>query len=116
MSNRDDLFKVLSGEKPERIPCVHFGFWDEKAMHKLAPADCYDENTLSILSDDPPAVNYSNEPRTRESRNRAVRMAQHLDMAAIGVGKGGVTSFGHGGPAEIQPSNRKDQSIQNTAV
>jgi len=103
MSNRDDLFKVLSGEKPERIPCVHFGFWDEKAMHKLAPADCYDENTLSILSDDPPAVNYSKEPRTRESRNRAIRMAQHLDMAAIGVGKGGVTSFGHGGPAEIQP-------------
>lgn len=103
MSNRDDLFKVLSGEKPDRIPCIHFGFWDEKAMHKLAPPDCYDENTLSLPSDNPPCITYSKEPRTRESRNRAVRMAQHLDTAAIGVGKGGVTSFGHGGPAEIQP-------------
>ncbi len=103
MSNRDDLFKVLSGEKPERIPCIHFGFWDEKSMHKLAPMDCYDENTLSLPADDPPCISYSKEPRTRESRNRAVRMAQHLDTAAIGVGKGGVITFGHGGPAEIQP-------------
>ncbi|MBA7699204.1 hypothetical protein ES703_107894 [subsurface metagenome] len=103
MSNRNDLFKVLSGKKPDRIPCIHFGFWDEKAMHKLAPADCYDLNTLSLPSDDPPCIGYSKEPRTQESRNRAVRMAQHLDTAAIGVGKGGVIAFGHGGPTEIQP-------------
>jgi len=111
MSNRNDLLKVLSGEKPERIPCVHFGFWDEQSMHKLAPADCYDENTLSMPSDNPPSINFSKEPRTAESRNRAVRMARHLDTATIGVGKGGVTTFGHGGPAEIQPVviERNDQ-------
>ena len=103
MSNRDDLLKVLSGEKPERTPCIHFGFWDEKSMHKLAPTDCYDENTLSLPSDKPPSISYSKEPRTSGSRNCALRMAQHLDTAAIGVGKGGVTTFGHGGPAEIQP-------------
>ncbi len=103
MSNRNDLFKVLSGEKPDRIPCIHFGFWDEKAMHKLAPAACFDENTLSLPADNPAATGYSEEPRTRESRNRALQMAQHLDTAAIGVGKGGVIAFGHGGPAEIQP-------------
>jgi hypothetical protein len=111
MSNRDDLFKVLSGEKPDRIPCIHFGFWDEKAMHKLAPEDCYDENTLSLPSDDPPMTGFSQEPRTPESRNRAIRMAEYLDTATIGTGKGGVTTFGHGGPAEIQPTviERTDQ-------
>ena len=111
MSNRDDLFKVLSGEKPDRIPCIHFGFWDEKAMHKLSPEDCYDENTLSLPSDDPPTTGFSQEPRTRESRNRAIRMGKYLDTAIIGTGKGGVTTFGHGGPAEIQPTviERTDQ-------
>ncbi len=111
MSNRDDLFKVLSGEKPDRIPCIHFGFWDEKAMHKLSPEDCYDENTLSLPSDDPPMTGFPQEPRTQESRNRAIRMAEYLDTSIIGTGKGGVTTFGHGGPAEIQPTviERTDQ-------
>ena len=104
MSNRDDFYRLISGSgKPEKIPCAHYGFWDEKSMHKLAPADCYDENTLHMPSDDPSRDCYSKEPRTEESRKRAVRMARHLDMAFIGVGKGGVLMFGHGGPGEIQP-------------
>lgn len=104
MSNRDDFFKLISGEGGlAKIPCVHFGFWDEKAMHKLAPENCYDENTLSMPSDDPYRDFFSQEPRTKESRDRAVRMAHYLDTTFIGVGKGGVLAFGHGGPGEIQP-------------
>ncbi len=72
-------------------------------MHKLAPADCYDENTLSMPSDSPLVDCFSPEPRTPESRERAVRMARYLDTTFIGVGKGGVLTFGHGGPGEIQP-------------
>jgi hypothetical protein len=103
VSNRDDLIKVLRGERPERIPCISYGFWDEKSMHKLAPADCYDEDTLCTPSDDPPRDRFSPEPRSRAGRERAVRMAAHLDSAKIGVGKGGAITFGHGGPGEIQP-------------
>ncbi|HUV07868.1 MAG TPA: uroporphyrinogen decarboxylase family protein [Spirochaetia bacterium] len=105
MSNRDDFFKLTDGSgELGKIPCVHFGFWDEKSMHKLAPPDCYDENTLPTPSDDPTRDSFSREPRTAESRDRAVRMAEYLDTTFIGVGKGGVLSFGHGGPAEIQPA------------
>lgn len=103
MSNRDDLMAVLAGRKPDRIPFIPIGFWDEKTMHKLTPEDCYDENTSSGPSDDPPRDRFSAEPRTQESRERAVRMARHVDMATIGAGKGGVFPFGHGGPGEIQP-------------
>ena len=102
MNNRDDLLGLLSGRKPDRIPFIFMGFHDEKAMHKLAPADCYDENTYYIPQDDPPRDRFAPEPRTDESRERAVRLAGHLDMATIGVGKGGVLPFGHGGPGEIQ--------------
>ncbi len=93
----------MRGGRPKRIPCAHFGFWDERAMHKLAPADCWDENTLSEPCDDPARDHFSCAPRTAESRERAIRMARHLDTVFIGVGKGGVTTFGHGGPGEIQP-------------
>jgi hypothetical protein len=103
VSNRDDFLRVVRGEKPLRVPCVHYGFWDEKAMHKLAPADTWDENTMMFPQDDPPCDGYSAGPRTPESRGRAIRMARHLDAATIGVGKGAVIDFGHGGPGEIQP-------------
>ncbi len=103
MSCRDDLLSVLSGRKPDRTPYMFVGFWDEKTTHRFAPADCYDENTYYVPSDDPPRDRYSSEPRTRESRERAVRMARYLDMATLGVGKGAVFPFGHGGPGEIQP-------------
>jgi hypothetical protein len=103
MKNRENLIRVLSGQKPERIPLIFMGFWDERSMHKLAPPDCYDENTYYIPSDEPPRDSFSKEPRTRESRERAVRMADYLDMATLGTGKGGVFPFGHGGPGEIQP-------------
>ncbi|HUX22785.1 MAG TPA: hypothetical protein VMW69_16235, partial [Spirochaetia bacterium] len=103
MSNRDDLLAVVKGERPERIPYIPIGFWDEKTMHKLVPPDCYDENTNYIPSDDPPNQRFADEPRTDESRDRAVRMARYMDMATIGAGKGGVFPFGHGGPGEIQP-------------
>ena len=103
MSNRDDLLGMLSGHKPDRIPFIFMGFHDEKAMHKLVPPDTYDENTYCVPQDDPPRDRFSDAPRTRESHQRAVRMAEHLDMATIGVGKGGVLPFGHGGPAEIMP-------------
>jgi hypothetical protein len=103
VSNRDDFLTLIRGGRPGRIPCVHFGFWDERAMHKLAPRECWDENTLCTPSDDPPRDRYSAEPRTAESRECAIRLARHLDTAFIGVGKGGVTTFGHGGPGEIQP-------------
>lgn len=104
MSRRDDLLNMLSGHgKPDRIPFIFNGFHDEKTMHKFAPEECYDENTYYIPSDDPPRDRFSSEPRTHASRERAVRMAEYLDMATIGVGKGGVFPFGHGGPGEIQP-------------
>jgi len=103
MSNRDDLLAVIRGEKPERIPYIFIGFWDEKTMHKFVPADCYDENTHSVPSDDPPRERFSCEPRTPDSRQRAVRLARYLDMATLGAGKGAVLPFGHGGPGEIQP-------------
>lgn len=103
MSNRDDLLKVLSGQKPDRIPYIADPFWNEKGIHKFVPENCYDENTFCLPSDDPARDGYSSEPRTQASRETAVRMAQYLDMATIGVGKGGVFTFGHGGPGEIQP-------------
>lgn len=103
MGNRDDILAVLKGEKPERIPFIPIGFWDEKTMHKLVPSECYDENTYCIPSDDPPRERFSPEPRTEDSRERAVLMAEHMDMATVGAGKGAVFPFGHGGPGEIQP-------------
>jgi hypothetical protein len=103
MSNRDDILAVLKGEKPERIPFIPIGFWDEKTMHKLVPSECYDENTACIPSDEPPRERFSPEPRTEHSRKRAVRMAEYMDMATLGAGKGAVFPFGHGGPGEIQP-------------
>lgn len=103
MSHRDDLLGMLSGRKPERIPFIFMGFHDEATTHKLAPSDCWDENTYYI----PPATSslgrFSAEPRSDESRERAVRMSRYLDMCTVGVGKGGVFPFGHGGPGEIQP-------------
>lgn len=103
MSNRDDFLRVVRGRKPERIPCIHYGFWDEKAMHKLAPSDCWDEDTMAFPQDDPPREGFSAGPRTPESRQKAIRMARHLDSATIGVGKGAAVDFGHGGPGEVQP-------------
>jgi hypothetical protein len=104
MSNRDDLLAVLRGAKPERIPFIPIGFWDEKTMHKLVPAECYDENTACIPSDEPPRDSFSSEPRTQDSLERAIRMAEYMDMATLGAGKGAVFPFGHGGPGEIQPA------------
>ena len=86
MSNRDDFDSLLAGEQPEKMPACGFGFWDEKSMHKLAPPDCVDENILSIPSDDPPRDCFSPEPRTRESRERTVRLGRYLDNTFIGVG------------------------------
>ncbi len=103
MSNRSDLMAVLRGQRPERIPFIPIGFWDEGTMHKLVPESCYDENTNCVPPDDPPLDRFSPEPRTQESRERAVEMARHMDMATIGAGKGAVFPFGHGGPGEIQP-------------
>jgi len=103
MSIRDDMLAVLKGEKPERIPLIPIGFWDEKTMHKLVPPECYDENTYCIPADDPPRERFSPEPRTEDSRKRAVRMAEYMEMATLGAGKGAVFPFGHGGPGEIQP-------------
>ena len=103
MSNRDDLLNLLAGRGAERIPFIFMGFNDEKTMHKLAPAECYDENTYYIPADEPARDAFAAEPRTRESRERAVRMSEYLDMATVGVGKGGVFPFGHGGPGELQP-------------
>ena len=103
MSNRDDLLAVLRGDKPERIPLIPIGFWDEMTMHKLVPANCYDENTACTPTDEPQRDCFSPDPRTRDSRERAVRMARHMDMATLGAGKGSVFPFGHGGPGEIQP-------------
>ena len=85
MSNRSDLMAVIRGQKPERIPLVPIGFWDEGTMHKLVPQSCYDENTYCVPPDDPPMDRFSPEPRTRESRERAVEMARHMDMATIGM-------------------------------
>lgn len=103
MSHRDDLLGLLSGHKPDRIPFIFMGFHDEDTTHRLAPPDCWDENTYCV----PPATSslgrFSPEPRTADSRERAVRMSRYLDMCTVGVGKGGVFPFGHGGPGEIQP-------------
>jgi uroporphyrinogen decarboxylase len=103
MSHREDLLGMLSGHKPGRVPFIFMGFHDEETTHKLAPPDCWDENTYYI----PPAASsqgrFSTEPRSQESRERAVRMSRYLDMCTVGVGKGGVFPFGHGGPGEIQP-------------
>ena len=103
MSNRDDFLRVVRGQKVKKVPCIDYGFWDEKAMHKLAPSDCWDEDSMCFPQDDPPRDGFSAGPRTAESRERAIRMASHLDSATIGVGKGAVLDFGHGGPGEIQP-------------
>ena len=103
MSHRDDLLGMLNGTKPDRIPFIFMGFHDEKTTRKLAPADCWDENTYYVPPEDRPMDRFSPEPRTDESRARAVRMSRYLDMATVGTGKGGVFPFGHGGPGEIQP-------------
>lgn len=29
MTNRERFYKIMKGEKPDRIPCVHFGYWRE---------------------------------------------------------------------------------------
>src|SRR5690554_5784349 len=103
MSYRADFFKVLAGENPDCIPMVFMGFWDEKSMHALAPENAIDENIYCYPSDYHLRNSYSSEPRTEQSRLTAVRLAQYLGMATIGVGKGGVIPIGHGGPGEIQP-------------
>ena len=103
MSRRDDLIGMLNGTRPDRIPFIFMGFHDEKTTREFAPADCWDENTYYIPFEDPPMDRFSPEPRTDESRQRAIRMSQHLDMATVGTGKGGVFPFGHGGPGELQP-------------
>jgi len=104
MSNRENLLSVLNSVKPKQIPLITSGFWSERAIHKFAPLNCYDENTYYLPSDDPPRQSFSPEPRDKQSRERAVNMAALMDMATIGVGKGGVFPFGHGGPGEIQPT------------
>jgi len=93
----------MSGEKPDRVPMIFMGFWDEKSMIAQAPKNAIDENTSCYPSDYPLRDSYSSEPRSEESRFKAVRLAKYLGMATIGVGKGGVIPFGHGGPGEIQP-------------
>ncbi len=103
MSVRDDFFSVLSGEQPECIPLIYMGFWDESSMRRLAPPGTVDENTYCYPGDYPPRDRYSSEPRTTESRQAAVQLARYLGMSTIGVGKGGVLPFGHGGPGEIIP-------------
>lgn len=103
MSHRDDLLGLLNGQKPDRIPFIFMGFHDEKATRKLAPRDCWDENTYYVPPEEPPTARFSPEPRTDESRQRGIRMSRYLDMATVGTGKGGVFPFGHGGPGEIQP-------------
>jgi len=103
MSHRDDLLGMLSGHKPDRIPFIFMGFHDETTTCKLAPADCWDENTYYIPPETSSPGRFSPEPRTDDSRERAVRMSRYLDMCTVGVGKGGVFPFGHGGPGEIQP-------------
>ncbi|MFC1525664.1 uroporphyrinogen decarboxylase family protein [Candidatus Latescibacterota bacterium] len=103
MSRRDDLLGMLSGDKPDRTPFIFMGFHDEDTTHKLAPADCWDDNTYYIPPATSPLGRFAPEARTDESRERAVRMSRYLDMATVGVGKGGVFPFGHGGPGELQP-------------
>lgn len=103
MDYRQDFFRVLRGERPDRTPFIFMGYWDEESMHKLAPEGSIDENTYCYPSDYFGQDAYSSEKRTDESRKKAVELARHLGMATIGVGKGGVLPFGHGGPGEIQP-------------
>lgn len=111
MSRRDDFFSVLAGEKPERIPFISFAFWNQATMERLAPRNCCDENMLPLLSDNPPMDRFSPEPRSDTSREKAVNMGNFLDVSTMGVGKGGLLSFGHGGPGDIQPHviNRNEQ-------
>lgn len=110
MSHRHDLLGMLSGRQPERIPFIFMGFHDEATTHKLAPADCWNEDTYYIPPTTSSLGRFSPEPRTDDSRERAVRMSRYLDMCTVGVGKGGVFPFGHGGPGELQP-----QVLEQTA-
>jgi len=74
MSHRDDLLGMLSSQKPDRIPFIFMGFHDEATTCKLAPADCRDENTYYIPPETSSPGRFSAEPRTDDSRERAVRM------------------------------------------
>jgi hypothetical protein len=103
MNNRDNLLNMLKGRPTESIPLIFCGFLDEKTTHKFAPPECYDENTYYIPSDDPLRDVFSPELRTAESRKAAVNLGHYLDCATMGVGKGGLLPFAHGGPGEIQP-------------
>ncbi len=103
MNERENLIAMLSGQKPDFIPHFNMGFNNEKAIHTLLSSDCYDERTFYIPSDHPPMEAFPRRPRSSSSRLKAVNFAKTLLTPCIGVGDGGVTPFGHGGPAEIQP-------------
>ncbi len=103
ISERNNLLALLAGKTPDFIPHFNMGFSNEKAIHTLLPSSCYDERTFYIPSDDPPMQTFPQTPRDHTSREKALQFAGTLNIPCIGVGNGGVTPFGHGGPAEIMP-------------
>ena len=92
----NDLLILLNGERPNKIPYVRMGFANERALQKLLPKDFFDENTYYI-----PPKKFSSKPRTDESRKKAIKFGQEMDLSCLGVGKGGLVPFGHGGPGEV---------------
>lgn len=104
MDLRTDFFKVLHGEKPSSTPMIFMGYWDEQSMHRLSPVGSVDEYSYCYPSDVFHKDSYGSEPRSDESRLSAIKLASFLQMATIGVGKGGLLPFGHGGPGEILPT------------
>lgn len=95
-TENNDLLVMLNGGRPARIPYVLMAFANERALRKLLPKDCTDENTYYI-----PPKEFSCNPRTNESRKKAVRFGHEMDLSCLGTGKGGLVPFGHGGPGEV---------------
>ena len=94
----NNLLSLLNGERPDKIPYVLMSFSNERALWKLLPKVCLDENTYCI-----PSKEFSSKPRIDESREKAIKFGQEMDLSCLGVGKGGIVPFGHGGPGEVIP-------------
>ena len=86
---------LVINRKIEFIPSWTMGFFNVETARKLL-------GEKNVPDDIEPEEAYKFGPTSLENREKNIRYAEILDNFAIGVGKGGNFSFGHGGPGEFR--------------
>jgi len=92
---RRELLLLVINRKIEFIPSWTMGFFNVETARKLL-------GEKNVPDDIEPEAAYKFGPTSLENREKNIRYAEILDNFAIGVGKGGNFSFGHGGPGEFR--------------